>query len=74
MVSQAYIMVNWFKHYGKRICSLVCVIRAVCVCVVLRVIFIWSNFEPCFFPIYRYTQQFIFFHYLVTLLMSIHDE
>ena len=29
MVSQAYIMVNWLKHYGKRIRSLVCVIRAV---------------------------------------------
>ena len=29
MNRQAYIMVNWLKHYGKRIRSFVCVIRAV---------------------------------------------
>ena len=29
MISQAYIIIYWLKHYGKRICSLVCVIRAV---------------------------------------------
>ena len=29
MISPAYIMVNWLKHYGKRICSFVCVICAV---------------------------------------------
>ena len=29
IISQAYIIINWIKHYGKRIRPLVCVIPAV---------------------------------------------
>ena len=46
MINQAYIMVNWLKHYGKRSHSFVCVIRVV---IFFRVIFFWDNFATSFF-------------------------
>ena len=38
-------MVNWLKHYGKRICSFVCVICAV---ICSQGNFFWGNLPTCF--------------------------
>ena len=80
MISQAYIMVNWLKHYGKRIRSFVLLF-------VLRVTFISGNFATCFFQsndkwVYAfntyltdsYNKLFSFILITVTLLISIYDD
>ena len=45
MISPAYIMVNWLKHYGKRICSFVC---AICAVICSYGNFFWVIFQLVF--------------------------
>ena len=69
MISQAYIIINWLKHYGKRICSLVYVIRVV---ICSWVIFIRGNCTSCFFQsndkwVYAFNRNiFVFKFYLIS--------